>query len=275
MKAPSERAVRIDVVVATEARVAAIFRRGPTKQVELLRWDLATDEVQRGQWLAGQVYTEKCGLSPDGRLLVYFAAKFRGPFPTYTVVSRPPWFTALALWPDNATWGGGGFFESNTSLLLNYNAPPKPLESLPLPRNFSVRGRSGGERNPTGWTLQQQGGDGRERTEEMRVVFSPPWQYTKPNPLDRARILCCDHLGMFEVNGPSRVKSYRVTEGKTETDLGRLDWADWDHEGALLFARDGRLFRKKFNGDEREVADLRKHAFRSIVSPREARIWPR
>jgi len=158
---------------------------------------------------------------------------------------------------------------------LNYNCPPKPIEKLPLPRNFSLRGRSGGENNPTGWTLQQQGGDGRAHTEEMRVVFSPPWQYTKPNPLDRSRVLRCDHLGMFEVNGPSRVKSYRLLEGKTDTDLGRLDWADWDHSGALLFAHDGRLFRKKFNGEQYEVADLRKHTFRSIVSPREARMWPR
>jgi hypothetical protein len=31
----------------------------------------------------------------------------------YTVLSRPPYFTALALFPEGSTWGGGGRFLDN------------------------------------------------------------------------------------------------------------------------------------------------------------------
>ena len=33
----------------------------------------------------------------------------------YTVISRPPFFTALSLFPEGSTWGGGGRFLDNTT----------------------------------------------------------------------------------------------------------------------------------------------------------------
>lgn len=261
------------MLVASEAKVAVVFRRGPTKRVEQLLWSLDTDEIRAGQWLLGQVYTHKCGLSPDGKLLVYFAGKFRGAVPTFTAVSRPPWFTALSLWPDDSTWGGGGYFESNRAVVLGYRTPPKPLDGLAMPRGFSVRGMREGERRPGPWTLEQTGRDG-SPTRAMRVVYSPPWRFSRPNPVFPSRVLECEWLGMFEVNGPSQVRAYRIVEGREQLELGRLDWADWDHDGSLLCAEDGRLFRQRPNRERVEVADLRDHRYRAVVSPPDAKRWP-
>jgi hypothetical protein len=272
MKTPTAIATRIHVVLARRARVGVVLRRGPAEQVEMLRWDLATDELQRGQWLRAKV--RSCGLSPDGKLLVYFAARFRGRLQSFTAVSRPPWFTALALWPDGETYGGGGFFESNRTLVLGYLNPSRPLESSPVPPHLTVRCRRMGENEHDGWIQQQVGRDA-PPTQEMRVVFSPPWQSIKVNPVHPDRVLRRDWHGMFEVNGTRLVNTYHVLRGDEQYDLGRLDWADWDHhEGSLLFARDGRLYRTKLDGQEREIADLRHHRFRAIISPREAREWP-
>jgi hypothetical protein len=60
----------------------------------MARWDLRADKLTYGQWLVVRRYPEASGLSPDGRLLVYYARK--GPR-TFTAVSQPPYFTALAL----------------------------------------------------------------------------------------------------------------------------------------------------------------------------------
>lgn len=57
----------------------------------MLRWDLRSDEIVGGQWLAGRVYEERCGLSPDGELLDYFAMR-----------KGQTWVGLLHAWPAGA-----------------------------------------------------------------------------------------------------------------------------------------------------------------------------
>src|SRR5438445_305998 len=96
---------KLAVILAREAKVAVILRRGPTRRVELILWDTKNDGFQRGQWFHGRIYEERCDLSPDGTKFIYFASKY-GPkrdadMPdTWTAISKPPYFTALALWPS-------------------------------------------------------------------------------------------------------------------------------------------------------------------------------
>jgi hypothetical protein len=91
------------VILAREADSAVILRRGPTDWWRLTLWNTKRDTFEHGQWFRGRIYPEKCDLSPDGNLLVYFAHKFssraidRGYSDSWTAVSRPPFFTALAL----------------------------------------------------------------------------------------------------------------------------------------------------------------------------------
>jgi hypothetical protein len=82
----SSSAYALYAIVARDARVAVVFRRGPTRHVRMLRWDLAKDDVEPGQWLYGTVETTASALSPDGELVAYCARK-RGE--TFTAVSRP------------------------------------------------------------------------------------------------------------------------------------------------------------------------------------------
>jgi hypothetical protein len=114
---------RLSVILARAAPVGVIFRRGPSKLVELIKWHTDTDTFERGQWFKGRIYEDHSDLSPDGSLLVYFASKQQllGPFdkdhfPAWTAVSRPPWLTALALWPGRGIWDVGVslFLDNNT-----------------------------------------------------------------------------------------------------------------------------------------------------------------
>lgn len=91
-------------ILARAADRAVIFRRGPSKLIRLISWNLADNTFEPGQWFAGQIYVRKCDLSPDGRKLVYFAAKHRGPLPTWIAVSTPPYLTAHVLWRGLGTW---------------------------------------------------------------------------------------------------------------------------------------------------------------------------
>ena len=46
---------RLFVLLARKAPVGAIFRRGPSKQVLLVRWDLTNDTFEPGQWFQGRI----------------------------------------------------------------------------------------------------------------------------------------------------------------------------------------------------------------------------
>lgn len=104
-------ALRLHLWFASRAPRAVILRQGPARLFRMILWHTDTDRFEDGQWLRAKIYAERCALSPDGRHFLYFALDGRRQGPTggsYTAISRPPWFTALALFPVGGTWHGGG-----------------------------------------------------------------------------------------------------------------------------------------------------------------------
>ncbi len=270
-----------------------MLRRGPTKSVELLRWDLERDTFERGQWLRGRVFERRCDLSPRGDLFVYFAAKNKGPIPTYTAISRPPYFTALALWPSLGTYGGGGLFATDDHLELNHMPMRLALaEGFTLPSKMRVSplgqhaGR--GEDDPIhhyrmvrdGWRLASEG-----RVEEKSygariwIVLDPPRVYAKARPSEPYLELEQRLRGIHEKNGPWYVLEHALVDRRSgrEEVLEDCEWADWDHQGDLLMAREGRLLRARVvRGvvqEPRVLIDLSGDTFRRVIAPKEARSW--
>lgn len=117
---------RLHLLQAPRAHVGVVFRRGPSKRTEIVRWDMRSDTIERGHWFTGRFYERRSDLSPHGELPVYFASKFNADTIedeeytyAWTAVSKPPWLTALALWPKGDCWWGGGMFTGRGSLRLN------------------------------------------------------------------------------------------------------------------------------------------------------------
>ena len=50
---------RIHVLLAREAAVGVVIRRGPSKQVCAVLWDRKRDEFHVGQWLMGHIYERR------------------------------------------------------------------------------------------------------------------------------------------------------------------------------------------------------------------------
>ena len=108
--------VRLHLFFATENDRAVILRQGPTRQFRLILWHRNDDTFEDGQWVKKKVYPERCDLSPDGQHFIYFMldGNWQGPGEgAYTALSKPPYFTALALFPEGSTWGHGGKFVDN------------------------------------------------------------------------------------------------------------------------------------------------------------------
>jgi hypothetical protein len=133
--APSPVPPRLFVICASAADIAVVLRRGPTAWTHVIKWDLARDRLDHGAWIKGRLYGEKCDLSPDGSLFLYFVHDGKR-FATshthaWTGVSRLPWVAALGLWPWGTTYGGGGRFTAERGVMLRAGAALLPHKDHP------------------------------------------------------------------------------------------------------------------------------------------------
>ncbi|MEM9787740.1 MAG: hypothetical protein AAF801_14650, partial [Pseudomonadota bacterium] len=113
--------VRLHLFFATENSSALILRRAKDRLYNLIAWDRETDSFVEGQWIKKYVRPDGCSLSPDGRHFLYVVTNADGRQTAsehYTVISRPPWFTALALFPQGGLWQRGGRFLSNNQYVI-------------------------------------------------------------------------------------------------------------------------------------------------------------
>jgi hypothetical protein len=263
----------------------------------LLGWNRSTDEFEEGQWLNGRIYERRCDLSPDGELLLYFAANYREPYFSWSAVSRPPYLTALALWPKGDAWGGGGHFESSTQIALNHRATEMTLaERFRVPGYVDIHPfgdcSGAGEDDPV-WTnrLERDGwirvSGGRVVKEDFKaqvwITFDPPVVWEKKHPLASERyVLRMEIHGIRERDGPWYVTEHSVvTDGTVSHKIGRSDWADWDASGDLLFATGASLRRLVYAPpvlaaveETRQLIDLESLAFTPRGAPESAQQWP-
>lgn len=135
---------RLWVVMARRAPVAVILRRGPAAWYHVILWNTVKDSFEHGAWMRSRIYEDKCALSPDGELFVYFVhqgSRSGTPFThAWTAVSRLPWLHALGVVPQGTTYGGGGWFlDDRTVTIAGRHSPlvwPKGLAAVDWTRGY-------------------------------------------------------------------------------------------------------------------------------------------
>jgi len=279
MKSKISPPCRLKVLLARKAPVGVIFRRGPSKWVQVIKWDTEKDAFEEGQWFHGRIYDERSDLSPSGRLMVYFAGKFnrqtlKSNAYTYawTAVSKPPYLTALALWPKGDTYRGGGSFTTDRDLLLNH--PPEAASPHPNHLPVGLRVKPTTKRDVLLIRSSHQDG--------WRVLQSLKYDYW-----ERRTLL----PGVIEKKIPSgkmklQVEVYfdpdeqwvcsLVTDRGKEFAIGIGTWADFDHAGRLVFASEGKLFSARLKDGKvglREIHDFTQAKPTSVKPPAWATQW--
>jgi hypothetical protein len=113
---------RIHVLLASQAPIGLVIRRGPSKRVATILWNRDRDDFQLGQWLKGRIYERRSDLSPGGKHFIYFAmngkweSESKG---SWTAVSHAPYLKALAMFPKGDCWNGGGLWTDKNVYWLN------------------------------------------------------------------------------------------------------------------------------------------------------------
>jgi hypothetical protein len=285
---------RLYLILASEAPVGVIFRRGPSNKVQIIRWNTADDTFEPGHWFKGRIYERRSDLTPDGTKLVYFASKQQlyakkekigeDFFANWTAISKPPYLTALALWPAGETYHGGGLFADNQTLHLNHFYCREPFKDIPVPKQLKVKitgslevledGIMDQRMKRDGWRFVQNA-TGSHWTGQGRVYDQPvilrKWSH------NGKYALIYRHLGSSSVGEDGWYKvEYGLWHDETKTELpvtGAI-WADWDQKGRLVFAREGKIFaasRPDFK--ERELADFNDNQFKPFPPPEWATHW--
>jgi hypothetical protein len=316
-KPPANLPCRLYAILAREASCGVIFRRGPSERVQIIHWNTATDELTTGQWFHGRIYERRCDLSPDGKLMIYFAInlKTRNVDSDYTyawtAISKPPFLTALALWPKGNWWAGGGMFIGNRNIWLNHQegeATPHPDHK---PVDLQVTTDMGGRGEDEPILLRRLAREGWQHIQEwqgkfiqgaMQMAFEERMQAGQPTDLEWM-------LSLGDLNTHSRYVTYapsihekpHSTQGLTlvmtttvvgfqhryaysirngnghEENLASAEWADWDQRGRLVFAQAGKLFAVEADalgqGPPRQLIDLNGNTPAPMEAPEWAKVW--
>jgi|SRR5579871_334470 len=274
------------VLLARKASVGVIIRRGPTKWWHLTLWDTKRDRFTSGQWFRGSLYPRKCDLSPDGQLFSYCAGKYRwsarenGYDLTWVAVSRPPYFTALALWPVGDTWGGqtmfmnDGTFHVGTLRPHHPDHPPGPLHVVPhsyLNLDDPVLWWSSPWES-TGWKLIPLPDNVKKTSHFDRRLAA--WRKT-------AGHLCLNRaLDRGDSTFPSRRPCpYTLSkrDERTELVVFEAQWADFDQSGRLVATAGGRILEGAIDRHHglrwHQLADFQNEKPERLEAPRRAQSW--
>ena len=248
-------------MLARNAPLGVIFRRGPSKWTQVIRWNTDDDSFEYGSWFRGKIFVERSDVSPDGSKLIYFATKYTNrdlDFPCeWTGLSRLPWLTALCAWPNLDTHYGGGLFESDTKIWVNqvFWLSGQLTEGSTLPPNFETNYENGlWDANyhnllrleRSGWkTIEPYpwGSIPFLYLSPERTVISGP---TDPNcPMYTPAFIRTIHeknsasgefslvlTSTFEHYKPNtQTFAWRNNHRKTSILLEGVSWADWDKKG--------------------------------------------
>lgn len=266
---------RLHCILAREARVGIVIRRGPSKSVCTLRWDLSKDAFELGQWLRGRIYERRSDISPDGRHFIYFAmnGKWRSEAKgSWTAISKVPFLKALVMLPKGDCWHGGGLFLSSDSYWINGGYGHSTLRDnsqLIRDRSFEPAYCFGGECPNVyynrlirdGWALLQE-----KPLAEAHAVFDKPIGHGLT-----LRKFCFAEVGAPPGNGCYYDKHALFDmQGHLVQDMPHWQWADLDRR-RLVWAEHGRLFSAYVGPtgirDPRELYDFSSMCFEARQAP--------
>ena len=228
---------RLFGILARDAPVVAVLRRGPSNWSHIGRWDVQASTYQGGSWLRGTLYPQRCDVSPDGRYLAAMALVPRAdwaPGPTYVAVSRLPWLTALAAWGTQGTWSRGAHFAAvgEWGMTAAEHGDAEPLRSrhglvaTGTAETYAVERRGG-------W-VEAPGTPPRSPTDMWDERRADQIVMTKPAPYGDAVLSVRGGQAAFR-SGPHSGWA-APTYALNGDPLPDVQWADWAHDGRLLVA---------------------------------------
>ena len=225
------------VLPAGAAPVAAVLYRKSHLTTYVLQLDYSKrqngykDRLTKGSRFYGRFFPERCDISPDGKLMIYFVMRGRktgesSDPSTWTAVCSPPWLKAHLFCPNGSTWGGGGQFLRNHRLIV-FDNPDDPSVS-------AVRGYKLIKDTKTLSAAELDDVKRRFRPPKMEEFPCPTMAKQKKGPviLRHHKKDVASGFDMFDYE----LRDADGEEMAGADDLILANWAGWDMHGRLLAA---------------------------------------
>jgi hypothetical protein len=278
---------RVHIILARKADTAIIIRRGPSKSVCTIGWNLRNDTFQLGQWLKGRIYERRCDLSPDGKHFIYFVYKGKSSVgDSFTAISKTPYLKAIGLWQNGSAWNGGGLFISDHTFWLNrfyichieHLSPKGFKQQIEHPFKENYGGECPGvyyiRLQRDGWTLLRSAPISEDRSTNLNDILAGVDHFTIFNkPLWNGWTLeKTAHVTIKRARGKS---TYFDTHRLLHPDKPAIDLPDWEwadaHKRRILYVKAGILFEGTLNKDgltsEKPLRDFNDMTFQALKAP--------
>jgi hypothetical protein len=268
---------RLHVILARDAKVAVVFRRGPSKSVCTLLWDRKRDTFRIGQWFRGRIYERRADLSPDGKFLIYFAMNGKVDSETggsWTAISRAPWLKAIVLLAKGDCWHGGGLFTGDRQYWLNDGFGHRVVrDSTQVVRDngYHPERSFGGECLNVyylrllrdGWTLTGERGSRMDSATIFERPLKHGWTLRK---------IAHEQVGAPEGKG-CYWDEHELVHAEKSASFQHPDWEWADRDGdSIVYGSRGCLYRARINrahgiGTPKLLHDLNDMKFEAIPAP--------
>lgn len=242
-------APRIHLLCARDAPEVVVLARGPAKVWRVFRWQTRRNVLEAGSTFYGRIYELRSDLSPDGRWMVYMGLG-RKAHHAWTGLCQSPWLKTTFHRDMMSTHCGGGWFPDRGH--LHFNVGTTDEENASLARLAGLHRVTGQECVRAGDEMvlyPRLERDGFVRQGEMpkeiriepavyetRVDDDPGW--LRKGPVGGMPDLRLRYLGYREGY------RYRFDLPDRPDFLGDdVTWANFDGDGALVLARQGRIER--------------------------------
>jgi len=298
---------RIFFIKARKVNKAIVFRRGPTDWIQMIVWDLDNDSLQYGQWINKKVPMRNCDVSPSGKYLIYFVDHFEHTN-SRTVISRPPFWTALTAWEhgDSLFGNGGGLFADEKIVILNLHSEI-PTDKYPIPPDLTIHPfQSQKEYNlwkghinliheqrleMNGWTEHNDVDFVQKETAQTAAKKnSDDWIKKDPKSADpinpklwKKSISNNTSLYMitfYHFEHRKNFDTFYLVRKKEIIKLNGITWADVDNRNRIIATKEGKLYSSKISSDGsvdyinlQVVHDLNSQTPKRILTPLEMKSW--
>ncbi len=220
--------------MARDAPVGVVLYRRSHLTTYVLKLD-HKDRLIKGSRFYGRLFPERCDVSPDGKLFIYFAMRGKktdgkADPATWTAISEPPSLHALVFCPNGSTWGGGGaFLDKKQLILFDDAADRKSVRDYQIVPDFAHA--SGDFVNQTHPYLNQR---------KPLVMTCPLVDRRRRYPNLRRNLKpdVASGYDMFDYE----LQNPDGSDVAGAEDIILANWAGWHHDGRLVVAA-GRLIK--------------------------------
>lgn len=128
------KSVKLAIYLTETSSVVVLLVRASDENWRICTYNTTTNLLTKGQWLKNKIIKPlSCDISNSSKYMLIKVIQYKKEWQNYTILCRPPYFTADYFWDDKNDWsgGGGGSFLNDNTINIYKTEPGDHKSSSP------------------------------------------------------------------------------------------------------------------------------------------------